>query len=240
MKLHRAIVENNLDPEELGRVQVRIYGIHSFDKTRTLEGAEVSDLPWAEVIGGTEFGLNQGVGASSVLRIGTLIWVLFEEDDPNRPTVLGVVKGIQDGESDINKNARGINSGVILHKNSTLDPLEYSQAPSAYPENHTIESSSGHIIELDDTPGNERVQIIDRLGNYSEMNISAYIDKAVRDKVNVVLGELKEHIIGKTTIQSDSDVVWNINGNFTLNVTGKIDIDAGPEIDMDAAIINLN
>lgn len=240
MKLYRAITENNLDPEELGRVQVRIYGVHSFDDKRELEGSVTSDLPWAEVIGGTEFGLNQGVGASSVLRNGTLVWVLFEEDDPNRPTILGTIKGKENGQSDINKNARGVVSGVISKKNSTLDPLEAAQSPSIYPENNVIESSSGHMIELDNSPGNERVQIIDKNGNYSEMKLSSYIDKAVKDKINIVLGELKEHVVGKTTIKSDSDVVWSVGGNFTLNVSGKVTVQAGPEIDLDAGIINLN
>ena len=240
MKLYRGVVENNLDELKLARVQVRITGIHSDSAERDFEGSTTADLPWAEVIGGTDFGLINGVGTSSVLQVGTLVWLLLEDDDPNRPIVIGVIKGITNGESDINKNAREITDGVISKKNSTLDYLESAQPTSVYPENHVIESASGHMIELDDSPGQERVQIIDKNGNYSEMNLSAYIDKAVKDKINVVLGELKEHIVGKTTIQSDSDVTWNITGNFTLNVTGKIDIDAGPEIDMDAGVINLN
>ena len=192
MKLYRAIVENNLDPEMLAKVQVRITGIHSDSQERDFEGSSTADLPWAEVIGGTDFGLINGVGTSSVLQVGTLVWLLLEDDDPNRPIIIGVIKGITNGESDINKNARAITDGVISKKNSTLDYLETAQPTSVYPENHVIESASGHMIELDDTPGAERVQIIDKNGNYSEMNLTAYIDKAVKDKINVVMGELKE------------------------------------------------
>lgn len=248
MKLYRATVENNLDPEMLAKVQVRIIGIHSDSQERDFEGSTTADLPWAEVIGGTDFGLINGVGTSSILQVGTLVWLLLEDDDPNRPIIIGVIKGITNGESDINKNAREITDGVISKKNSTLDYLESAQPTSVYPENHVIESASGHMIELDDSPGQERVQIIDKNGNYSEMNLSAYIDKAVKDKINVVMGELKEHIVGKTTIQSDSDVTWNITGNLKINVSNGIDMTAGgtikakagPEIKMNAGVINLN
>lgn len=250
MKLYRAVVENNKDPEELGKVQVRIHSIHSFSDVREFEGSNTSDLPWAEVIGGTDFGLIQGVGVSSVLQIGTLVWVLFEEDDPNKPTVLGTIKGSVGGNSDINKNARGKASGAVSVKNSSLNPLEGSQPASSYTYNQVIQSASGHMIELDDTPGGERVQIIDKNGNYSEMNLSSYIDKAVKDKINIVLGELKEHIsgnassqfdgnvsrtvnnslidhiMGNSTIDSDGNVNWTIGGNLTITVSGNAAITA--------------
>jgi hypothetical protein len=41
---YRAIVENNIDPEKAGRVQVRIFGLHSPFASET----PVADLPWAE------------------------------------------------------------------------------------------------------------------------------------------------------------------------------------------------
>ena len=41
---YRAIVENNVDPKKAGRVQVRIYGLHSPFSDET----PIEDLPWAE------------------------------------------------------------------------------------------------------------------------------------------------------------------------------------------------
>jgi hypothetical protein len=41
---YRAIVENNVDPLKAGRVQIRIYGLHSPFATET----PTADLPWAE------------------------------------------------------------------------------------------------------------------------------------------------------------------------------------------------
>lgn len=42
--MYRAIVEDNADPREIGRVRIRIFGIHSFDE----EDTPVEHLPWAE------------------------------------------------------------------------------------------------------------------------------------------------------------------------------------------------
>ena len=41
---YRAIVEDNEDPIDIGRVRVRIFGMHSLDPKET----PVDHLPWAE------------------------------------------------------------------------------------------------------------------------------------------------------------------------------------------------
>lgn len=124
---YRGTVENNIDPEQFGRVQVRVMGIHD-------SGSDVSTaaLPWAEVSGGTDFGLVNGVGVTSVLRIGTMVWVFFNNDDFNYPVVFATIKGA----SDINDVAKG-----------------------SYGNSATIKTASGHIIELGDAGGAEKIEI---------------------------------------------------------------------------------
>jgi uncharacterized protein involved in type VI secretion and phage assembly len=124
---YRGIVENNIDPEQFGRVQVRVMGIHD-------SGSNVSTsaLPWAEVSGGTDFGLVNGVGVTSVLRVGTMVWVFFNNDDFNYPVVFATIKGA----SDINDVAKG-----------------------SYGSSATIKTASGHIIEFCDVSGSEKIEI---------------------------------------------------------------------------------
>jgi len=96
MKLWRAVVEDNLDPLENGRVRVRIFGMHTAKNENSGEAfnfIKSSDLPWAEVIGGTDFGLISGIGISSVLRQGTWVWVVLDEENPNKPLIVGTIKG---------------------------------------------------------------------------------------------------------------------------------------------------
>ena len=116
---YRGTVEDNNDPGQFGRVKVRVHGIHD-------EGSEVStgELPWAEVAGGTDFGLSNGIGVTSILRIGTMVWCFFNNDDYNYPIIFAVVKG----SSDINSVAKGSYTNIA-----------------------TIKSPGGHIIELNDS-----------------------------------------------------------------------------------------
>ena len=122
---YRAVVKNNEDPKKLGRCQVLVYGIHS-------EDIDSSALPWAEVSGGTDFGLVQGVGITSILRINTLVWVFFHNNDFNYPVVFAVIKG----GGDINDVAKGSYTNIA-----------------------TLKTASGHIIELGDVGGAEKIEI---------------------------------------------------------------------------------
>lgn len=86
----RGVVENNKDEKFLGRVQVRIMGVHSDSKA----DAPTDSLPWCEVIQGTSFGGTLGgVGVSSVLVPGTWVWIFFENDDFTKPIIFGTMIG---------------------------------------------------------------------------------------------------------------------------------------------------
>ncbi len=236
MDFYKGVVEDNNDPEKLGRVRVRIIGVHDVD-------VPTEDLLWVEVMGSPTLGGTSGIGWSTVPVKGTYVWLFFEEGHFNHPVVFGTVIGQQTeandvgfsieeageyiekryGESsDINEIARGVitENTVIMKKNTTLDEsdsyTEVAQLPSVYPHNNVLETHSGHMLELDDTNGAERVQLIDTHGNYSEMKLTEYIDKAVADKVNLIMGNLKEHIV--------KDVLRNIDGNVTEHIKGNQDL----------------
>ena len=87
----RAVVENRNDPKKLGRVQVRILGIHPDD----VEKVPTKSLPWAEVIVPNIFqGQMSGIGVSNVPLEGSWVWVFLENGDWNKPVVVGLINGI--------------------------------------------------------------------------------------------------------------------------------------------------
>lgn len=154
---YRGIVENNADPEHFGRVQVRVFGIHD-------EGSAVSTsaLPWAEVSGGTDFGLVGGVGITSILRIGTVVWVFFNNDDYNYPVVFATVKG----SNDVNDVAKGSYGNIA-----------------------TIKTASGNIIELGDAGGDEKIEIKHTSGSKITMQADGSIlIEAVNNMIHNVAG----------------------------------------------------
>tara|TARA_R110000868_G_scaffold94700_2_gene261060 strand:+ start:2324 stop:3274 length:951 start_codon:yes stop_codon:yes gene_type:complete len=79
------LVRNNNDGLHLGRVKVRIAGIHG-------DGVRDRDLPWAQVIlPSTEPGVN-GLGQNPMLAIGAQVFGVFiDGKDSQLPLVLGSV-----------------------------------------------------------------------------------------------------------------------------------------------------
>lgn len=168
---YRAVVENNIDTQGFGRVQVRVMGVHD-------EGSSVvtSALPWAEVSGGTDFGLVNGVGVSSILRIGTMVWVFFNNEDYNFPVVIGTIKGA----SDIS-----------------------SVAKESYGNTATIKTASGHIIELGDAGGSEKIEIKHSSGS----KITFQSD-------------------GSILIESVNNMTHTVSGNYDITAGGNFKVQA--------------
>ena len=186
--IYRAIIENNIEPiaigSQIGRVQVRIFSIHSQDKAIVPTEA----LPWAEVQGSTAFGLNGGVGVSSVLQIGTWVWVMLEGGDIDRPIVTGTVLGVDPttSKSDLHDKA-----------------LEH------YGDVQVLETSCGHRILLSDTVGDETIQIKHKSGTL--VNISS-------DGTTTIESSLDMNVTtnGITSFQSLGDIRMFSSGNFML------------------------
>ena len=84
-------VENRQDPLFLGRVQVRVVGIHTDDKTILATG----DLPWAHVMMPSHSASMNGLGWSPTGIVqGTWVVVVYFDEYNQQPLVLGTIGGI--------------------------------------------------------------------------------------------------------------------------------------------------
>jgi hypothetical protein len=122
-------------------------------------------------------------------------------------TLLAGEGGAEEGTRSETGETEGMNNIVGPRDDTTyINPT--------YPFNHVHETESGHIIELDDTPDFERIHLYHRSGTRIEIaNKGDYVEKVVRDKYSVVVGNDFVNITG--------DVVVNIAGNAYMNVTGN-------------------
>lgn len=92
-----------------------------------------------------------------------------------------------------------------------------------YPFNQVTETQSGHVLELDDTPGYERVSVFHKSGTNHE--IKANGDQAlsvVGDKFTVVFGTDNIYIKGTANLTVDGDVRTLVKGNYHLEVEGNM------------------
>lgn len=139
-------------------------------------------------------------------------------------------------EPDTNRLARGIKSGTV-HQNKdgnrvigikqalsddTIDEPK-SAYNSKYPYNHVFESESGHVTEIDDTPGYERMMTYHRKGTFMEIDPN---------------GTEVKHIVGDKYEIIDRNGIIYIRGNANITVDGSINIlcqsDANIEVTGDA------
>ena len=95
--------------------------------------------------------------------------------------------------------------------------------PSAqYPFNHVFESESGHITEVDDTPGGERTYRQHSSGTYEEVvaNGSKTV-KVIGDNFEMVIGNSNVYIGGNVNLTIGGDVRHLVKGNYHLEVEGN-------------------
>ena len=80
---------------------------------------------------------------------------------------------------------------------------------ASYPYNHVFESESGHITEVDDSPGAERMFRQHMSGTFEEIHPDgSMVTKIVGDNYEIVVG--KQNIVIKGIKDNDNDVVQNI------------------------------
>lgn len=91
-------------------------------------------------------------------------------------------------------------------------------APSDYPLNQVQETASGHIIEIDDTPGNERILI--RHNSGAGVELTSQGDIAISSRNNRVEVTGSDHTV---IVEGEGNLIYR--GNLNLRVTGDLNID---------------
>lgn len=146
------------------------------------------------------------------------------------------------------------------------DPIRGAAAPTItelppsyaaeYPYNNVTATESGHLFEMDDTPGAERIQVYHRTGSHIELRPDGavkYVSKSKRQDVTVadheiiVNGDYKITVSGGANIyvrngafeiQADNGLAINVKGelkmrgdNIFMRADNKISL-AAPKVDI--------
>ncbi|ASS33917.1 baseplate hub subunit and tail lysozyme [Acidovorax phage ACP17] len=267
------VVEDRMDPKKRGRVKVRIYGYYSGNPGKmpvdalpwalVLQGitsaaaSGVGSSPTGIVEGTTVWGVFlDGANAQSPMVIGTIA---------GAPTGQGFDGGFKDpngkyprspGENDVNRLARneqigdtviqkkrdGVATASVAFGGTWTEPA--TKYAAKYPYNHVRESESGHVFEVDDTEGKERISQWHRKGTFVEIDPEGtQVEKVVKDNYRIVLGNDYVKVSGnvKVFIEGNSSVLVNgnadievngncketIHGNYTLKVDGNMETTVG-------------
>ena len=279
------VVENNVDPTNEGKVQVRAFGVHGTNKQ-----IENKELPWAICTA------ESGLGFIAPPRIGAFVYGLFLDGRlAQHPLVLGLIPGMYNREanpeadgygaipvSDADLLAAGysptdFNAGGgpdrLARAEDLLETYLLSMAANKvhdqkiggeedtwsepgpsyaakYPHNRVIKTSN-HSIELDDTPGAERITIHHRAGSYIEIDSKGSVsERAQGDRYEINIGTKHEssghnvitingnshvYVKGNKTEEIEGDYKQIIHGNAEYGVGGQMNINGGDQVQIRGA-----
>lgn len=134
----------------------------------------------------------------------------------------------------VKKDERDISIKTGLGMGGTWDEPETSYN-AVYPFNHVIESESGHIEEVDDTPGAERLHRYHRTGSFEEIHPDGTrVTKIVRNNFQIVLVDNNVHVQGTANLTVDGNI--NILAKSNVNLEVEKDVIAWVKGDVDAKV----
>lgn len=109
-----------------------------------------------------------------------------------------------------------------------------------YPYNKSYRSESGHLIEIDDTPGKERLLDQHVSGTYVEMQPDGdLVTKVVRDGYTVVCGSDTVTIEGSALVHVAGDCNLRVGGYLTITADKGINISTKGDFRLKAKSINM-
>ena len=259
------IVEDRRDPRKMGRIKVRCFDIHPDNK----QDVPTDDLPWAIPILG-----NFSTEYKPPLEGSWVFGFFLDGRDAQHPMVLGIIPGMPTTlpdpdnaysgsdvfpkptdlyQPDIPRLSRGENieeTNVARRYNNREEVPGYGwEEPSVpynttYPYNKVTQTESGHVMEFDDTPGSERINIEHRTGTFTEIAPNGsktnkivgdnYTIVEMNDKILikgnadvVIYGVSKVNIEGNCELEVDGSMSTTVHGNYDLNVAGNITMNSG-------------
>ena len=127
---------------------------------------------------------------------------------------------------------------VNKFKKDNLDDLTGEPAPSynaQYPFNHVRETESGHIQEMDDTPGHERIHEYHRSGTFYEIHPDGTkVTKIVGDGFEIVHQNKQVRVRGNMNVFVDGDASLYVRGSMDAQVDENLKFNVGKNIDFHA------
>jgi len=226
-KMYIGVVEDNLDPEEMGRVRVRIeYLFGSF----SVGDVPTDHLPWWNCKMPVGLGSRADSSAFHVPEIGSQVTVMFPYEDINYGIVDGIIRGKKQITNTSNPNAHDqnklkydgdtnggaypdANTNVASGESFTQEDIQPTSDAAGKELNNGLNVSKMKFEKLSgdmtqDYP--ESYGWIDKIGNWFKANKHP-------DKKTV---EFVHNSGSKFKIDKDGNVFAHITGNLKLIVDG--------------------
>lgn len=172
------------------------------------------------------------------------------------------------GKSETNKLAQGDVRGTIVQEKNAFRMLgaklpggeawDQPESPfkGVYPFNKVTQTESGHVIEMDDTPGAERLHIYHKSGTFIEIDANgSVVKRAVGSSYEIIDRNGKIAISGSAdisvngacnifvgndaNIEVEGDTNLTCHNDITAQAGGKLNLSAVEELNITSANVNI-
>lgn len=250
------VVEDRNDPEMMGRVKVRVFGLHTEEKG----DLPTEDLPWATVLLPTTSAGSSGIGETPHFLIeGSWVVGFFRDGQGAQdPVIMGSVpsmteekrpasKGFSDpndvypidryvGNPDVNEAAREVEHPYIEERDSTRSKniavanevsSNWSEPKSAWASKYT----KNHVYETESGHIREYDDTEGEERIHERHTTGTYyeIDKD-GNKATRVVGDNYEIVAGNNYVYVKGDMNLTVDGNFNLYVKKDFNIQVDQDI----------
>jgi hypothetical protein len=156
----------------------------------------------------------------------------------------------------IGEKEADMTTGIPIAGNNVM----WDQPPSAYgakyPFNHVYSSESGHVLEFDDTPEAERINLHHTTGTFFEMYPDgSLVAKTVGTHIQIieqdglfyiggsghltVYGDLSINVVGQCNIDVSGDASVKVSGNGYVDVAGNLNQKVGGAYNIECASMSV-
>jgi len=237
--IYRGVVEDNADPTAAGRCRVRIFGVHSSSPVgSSTEGIATADLPWAEPVLGLIEGSISGYGLFSVPLQGSHVFCFFESGNHMMPRYFGSAPGTVATAAAPGETAAFVDPDGVY---PDATGVEFNSGTGTYPHNIVLKTHAGHIIEIDSTPGANRLHVVHATGYDIEIDNDSNVTlNSPGDRTITLLGDDTLITTGSRTVTIGGGDTLAITGTWNVTVAGNADITVTGVCNIRGAPVNLN
>lgn len=214
------VVNNSDDPLQIGRVRVRIFGLH--------DGVEKDeDLPWAQIVIPTITGVHEGTGQYLGMLTGTNVFGMFLDGPSSQlPLVVGTIPKENDNNQRATENYPY--NKVYQTENGHFKEYDDTSENLRIREQH----ASGTYTEMQHDGSRETVVEKDEyIRVKGDVKIVGDLDATIEISGNctvVIGGDATIQVAGSTLLDCPSTTVTgDLRVDGEVSVGGDVNTDAG-------------
>jgi len=143
--------------------------------------------------------------------------------DLNKPSLSGATR-YDIANTVINTRKTNLDKGVVTATGLTWDE-PYPAYNPLYPYNKAYETESGHLIEFDDTPGNERITFTHRSASFLDFYpTGTRVEKTTRSNYSITMGDNFVHVMGRCLLTVGEGVYIKVLGDVNIECDNNLNV----------------